>query len=172
MRNKIVVILSFLIVVMACKKTQNESTENQTVQDNSQILTEKEISNLKYTDYILDAKAEEAVKDWAEYMQVNDVVLKMKKGDLSFFINNDVAIEMLILDQKLNIPKALNSESIISRVVILETRLLKLKSLANLSTTNKMELLESTKAFLVAFSNLNFQMNKKVEFDSQSIERP
>ncbi len=172
MRNRIFIVLSFLTLIMGCKKAQEEYTEYQTRENESQLLTEKEVSKFKYVDYILDSATHELAKDWTEYMQFNDAVLKIKKGDWTFFKDNEEVIELLIYEHKLNIPETLKSESVISRLVILETRLLKLKSLTNLSTINKKELIENTKAFLVAFSNLNFQLNKKVEFTKRTIERP
>ena len=54
----------------------------------------------------------------------------------------------------------------------METKFLKLESLVNLSTTSKTELIANIQDFLIAFSNLNLQMNKKIENDNIIIERP
>ncbi|MDA9775017.1 hypothetical protein N9B67_01725, partial [Algibacter sp.] len=85
---------------------------------------------------------------------------------------NEKAIKLLLKDLKQNVPEALNSSSIVARILVLETKLLILESLANLSTTAKEELLETIKEFFVSFYTLSFQMNKKVEFDNRSIEKP
>ena len=172
MRVKIGVILSFLVLISACKKAQEAPLENQMEQDKSQEITELEISKLNYVEYILDSKTKETVQDWSEYQQLADVISNIKKADLVFFNDNEKAIKLLLKELKQNIPKTLNSESILSRLLVLETKLLKLESLSNLSTTSKEELLINIKEFFIAFSNLNFQMNKKIEFDSQSIEKP
>lgn len=172
MRIKSLIILSFLVLFSACKKTQEVTTETQTEQDKSKEITEQDITKLRYVEYILDSKTEDIVKDWAEYLQLEGVFNNLKKGDLVFFIDNTKAIQLLLRDLKQNIPRPLNSESILSRILVLETKTYKLESLANLSTTSKKELLENIKEFFVSFSNLNFQMNKKTEFDSRDIEKP
>ena len=103
---------------------------------------------------------------------MDEVISNVKKGDLTFFNDNEKAIELLIKELKQNVPKSLNSSSIHARILVLETKVLKLESLANLSTTTKEELLETIKEFFVSFYTLCFQMNKKVEFDNRSIEKP
>ncbi|MGB5417681.1 hypothetical protein [Algibacter sp.] len=170
---KPLIVLSFILLFTSCKKTQEDTTtENEVEQNKTQEITEQDVSRLKYVEYILDPKTEETIKDWAEYEQLNAIIDNVKKGDLSYFNDNEKVIQLLIKELKQNIPAALNSESILSRLLVLETKLLKLESLSNLTTTSKEELLENIKEFLVAFSNLSFQMNKKIEFDNRSIEKP
>lgn len=172
MRIKTLIVLSFLILIFACKKTQEAIPEDQIEQNKNSEITEQDISKLKYIEYILDSKTENVVQDWAEYLQLENVILDIKKGDISFFKDNKKVIQLLLVELKQNIPNALNSESVLSRILVLETKLLKLESLSNLTTTSKEELLENIKEFLISFSNLTFQMNKKVEFDNRSIEKP
>ncbi|GAA4800785.1 hypothetical protein [Litoribaculum gwangyangense] len=170
---KILSAVGLLMLLVSCKKNQETSTS----MDNSEYLqnqniTEQDIAKLKYTDYILDSKTEEVIKDWQEYYQLQDVINNVKKADLSFFNNNEENIKSIPEKLKESIPEELNSESILARLLVLETKLFKLESLSNLSTTSKEELLNTIKEFLVAFSHVNFQMNKKVEFDSRTIEKP
>lgn len=172
MHIKTLVVFSFLILFSACKKTQEIAQEEQTEQNKSQEITEQDISKLKYIEYILDSKTADIVADWPEYLQLEELIVNIKKGDLSYFNDNKKVIKLLIKELKQNIPKALNSDSILSRILVLETKLLQLESLSNLTTTSKEELLKSIKEFLVSFSNLSFQMNKKIEFDNRSIEKP
>ena len=172
MRIKTLVILSFLVLFSACKKSQEGSTEGQIEQNKSQEITEQDIAKLKYIEYALDSKTEDIIQDWVEYTQIEEVVGNIKKGDLTFFNDNKEAIKLLLKDLKLNVPEPLNSSSIVARVLVLETKILKLESLSNLSSTTKEELLETIKEFFVSFYTLSFQMNKKIEFDNRSIERP
>ncbi len=169
---KTLVILSFLVLFSACKKTQDGPTEDQIEQNKSQEITEQDIAKLKYIEYALDSKTEDIIQDWAEYIQIEEVVNNIKKGDLIFFNDNDKAILLLLKELKQNVPESLNSSSIAARILVLETKVLKLESLANLPTTTKEELLETIKEFFVSFYTLSFQMNKKVEFDNRSIEKP
>jgi hypothetical protein len=165
-------VLSFLFLFFSCKKKQEVPVEDVVKQENIQLVTEQDISNLKYIEYALDPKTEEAVQDWAEYEQIEEVIANVKKGDLSFFNDNEKAIQLLLKELRQNIPKPLGSSSIIARILVFETKILKLESLANLSTTTKEELLHTVKELFVSFYTLSFQMNKKVEFDNRTIERP
>lgn len=172
MNLKVLAVFSLIILLVSCKKTQDTEATNSTEKELSQDLTEQEISKLKYTEYILDPKTEDIIKDWKEYYQFQDIITSVKKGDLSFFYNNDEEVKLLVKNLKANIPAQINSASISARLLVLETKLLKLESLSNLSTTSKEKLLNTIKEFFVAYSNINFQMNKKVEFDNRNIEKP
>jgi hypothetical protein len=50
--------------------------------------------------------------------------------------------------------------------------MLKLEGVVNLSNPDKKEVLLIVRDFLAAFSNLNLQINKKFERESQNIEKP
>ncbi|WP_298341222.1 hypothetical protein [uncultured Algibacter sp.] len=165
-------ILSFLFLFFSCKKEQEENTEAKEGQEKNQVFTEQDVAKLKYIEYALDPKTEETVTDWAEFMQIQDLIATIKKGDISYFKENEEAILLLIKELKVNVPESLNSASITARLLVLETKILKLESLANLLTTTKAELLEHIREFFVAHYTLVFQMNKKVEFDDRNIERP
>ena len=172
MSIKILSLLCVLTVFVSCKKTQENDTANTIDKQQIQAITEQDLAKLKYVDYVLDFKTEEAIKDWQEYFQLQDVIDEVKKADLSFFNDNEENIKILISKLKENIPDQLNSEGVLARFLVLETKLLKLESLSNLSTTTKEELISIIKEFFVSFSNVNFQMNKKLEFDNQLIEKP
>ncbi|MFV9551624.1 hypothetical protein [Algibacter sp. PT7-4] len=172
MHFKYLIFFSVLLAFTSCKQSQDETKESLTQQNKTQDITEQDIATLKYVEYILDSKTNNIVKDWPEYTQLEEVITNVKKGDLSYFIDNEKVTKLLVKELKQNIPRELNSESILSRILVLETKLFQLESLSNLTTTTKEELLENIKAFLVSFSNLSFQMNKKIEFDNRSIEKP
>lgn len=170
MNVKILSILSVFILIFSCKKTQ----ENTLIDENntSQEITESDISKIDYIDFALDERTEQVIEGWQEYEQLQDIIINVKKGDLSFFKSNEEAIKTLIKDLKTNIPIAINTPATLSRIQVLETKILKLESLYNLTTTSKEELNKTIKAFFVSASNLNFQINKKLEKDSQPIVKP
>ncbi|NNC48991.1 MAG: hypothetical protein HKO01_00465 [Flaviramulus sp.] len=172
MRSIISSALIIIILLVSCKNNEESNVpnviENQQVQD----INVEDISNLKYVDYVLDFKTEEAIKDWQEYYELQSVINEVIKSDLSFFNDNEENINILISKLKENIPAEVKSDGILARLLVLETKLLKLQSLSNLSTTTKEELLTIIKEFFVSFSNVNFQMNKKIEFDNRAIEKP
>lgn len=172
MNIKLLSFLSFFIIISSCKKTEENIPADDIAKNNNQELTESDISKLNYIDFVLDENTEQAIESWQEYYQLQDVIHNVKKGDLSFFSSNTETIETLFKDLKKNIPEPVNTPATLARIQVLETKIYKLKSLYNLNTTTKSELNNCIKEFLVSVSNLNFQMNKKLEKDNQNIIKP
>lgn len=164
-------ILSLLLT--SCRHTSKATDSKQTYQDPvNKSVTEKDISNIKFTDYTLDTQTEKVIDKWLKYKELETLVDNIKKGDLSYFNDNNKAIQKFIIEFKQSIPDTVNTEPVMARITALETKLYKLESLSNLETTSKQELVKTIKEFLESVSNLNFQMNKKLEKDSQHIEKP
>lgn len=171
MNIKFLSILILFILFFSCKKNQdNDDITNNGVEN----IKEKDLSKLDYIEFALDSRTEKVIEedDWLEYYQLQEVITNVKKGDLTFFNDNDDAIKTLLKDLKEKIPGKINYPPTIARITALETKLYKLESLSNLSTTSKQELSLIIKEFLESFSNLNLQMNKKIEKDSRKIEKP
>lgn len=167
-------ILALTILLFSCKETEEKNATDAAEIPITKKISESDISNIDYTEYILDAKTETAIEDWLKYQEFNVVVENVKQGDLSYFHDNDRAniIRNFFIALKKAIPDTINTPAILSRILVLETKTWKLESLSNLSTTTEGELNQTIKEFLVSFSNLNLQMNKKLEKDSQQIEKP
>ena len=162
--------LCLFLIIISCKNTQdNNAKEAVTI---NQEITEKDISKIDYTEFLLDEKTEKYTIEWAEYNQLQIIIDNLKNADLSFFKDNKEAVNTTLTELKKNIPEPLNTSAIIARINAFETKFLKLQSISNLTTSSKQDLLKNIKELLVAFSNLNLQMNKKVEFDHQVIPKP
>ena len=173
MKTSFLIGLFSSILLISCHNASKDSNSEQPYQEPvSKSLSEKDISKLKYTEYTLDVKTENAIKDWLKYKDLQDIVQNVKKGDLSYFNDNKKGIQTFLEELLKTIPDTLNTPSVAARITAFETKLYKLESLSNLQTTSKQELGETIKEFLQAYSNLNFQMNKKLEKDSQHIEKP
>ena len=172
MNIKISGVLLLLFICLSCKHKQEEHLAENVEQNESQVITEKDISRLKYTDFILDTRTEKAIVDWKEYYTLFDVLTNVKKGDLSYFNAEENPHKDLFKNMAENIPAEVDSDAIKARILALETKFYKLETFANISTSTKKELLGTIKEFLVAFSNLNLQMNKKIEGDNIIIEKP
>lgn len=170
MKFKFLAALCLFVTLSSCKETQEEAQdaarENQT-----QDITEKDISEINYIEFTLDVKTEKAVENWEEYYTLQNAINNIKKADLSFFANAE-DIKTTLKSLKENIPDAVNAPSIIVRINAFETKLHKLESLYNLPTITKPEFISSIKEFFVSFSTLNFQLNKKIENDSRVIVKP
>lgn len=162
-----------LLMCLSCKKTKQTNTDTTDIDTKSQVITEKDISKLNYFDFSIDDRALPITESWEEFNQLQSIIENVKKGDLSYFkIDAKKNLKTLLSGIKTTIPDTINTPSILARLKVVETTLYKTESLSNLSTTKKQELLDTLKELLVSFSNLCFQMNKKLENDSQPIERP
>ena len=75
-------------------------------------------------------------------------------------------------DLKTTIPEAANTPAILARLKIVETSGYKLEDQLMLTQPKPKEVLAAIKEFLVSFSNLNLQINKKFEKESQNIQKP
>ncbi len=169
---KLLFTLSLFVIFFSCKQVNNKVASDLAEKTISKKITESDISKLKYTDFVLDTKTEKTIENWQEYDQLEEVITTIKKGDLSFFNQNKTVIKELLTGLKGKIPVEVNTPSVLARLTVLETKLYKLESVSNLSTTTKAELSETIKEFLVSFSNLNLQMNKKLEIDANTVLKP
>lgn len=168
--------LTFLVIhclTLSCKKTLTEpETVVETVQTPEYKLTVKDIESIKYTDYALSNEAESAVRDWVKFHELTTQIEALKKADLSFFKDDKTILQSYLTDLKNEIPEKLNENSIIVRLVALETSIYKLEGIAIVPEAGKEELLQSIRDVLVSHVNLIFQINKKLEKDGQNIIRP
>jgi hypothetical protein len=169
---KALLYITLLFCVFSCKetgKTQELETEKEAV---FLKITKSDIANLKYAQFLLDAKTRNSQEFWQKYGELNTVVLKVNQADLSFFKENNEVLIAFIKDLKETIPEEINTPLINARLIALETQMLKLEGVINLSNPEKKEVLLVVKDFLTAFSNLNLQINKKFEKESQNIVKP
>ena len=164
------IIVCFLIV--CCKNPTNNDSIPSKPNSSSLLVTEQDISKLKFLEYGLDAKTETVLETWEQYKELNRIVSNVKGGNLLYFRDNKEVTSAFLKDLKEKIPDTMNTPSVAARLVALETKFLKLESLYNLSSSSKNEMLGIIKEFLESFSNLNLQMNKKLEKESQLIETP
>ena len=131
-----------------------------------------DISKLVYTDFILDTKAQKDIESWNKFFELETIMADLKSGDVSYFQGYTKTLLAFMNDLRDNIPDAINSPSIQARFLTLETKMLKLQSILSLKNIPKSEELQIIKETLIAYSNLNLQINKKYEKDSQQIEKP
>ncbi|MCA0131400.1 hypothetical protein [Winogradskyella alexanderae] len=168
MKQGILILNVFLLILCACdgpnETSANENLEQQEVQESLKI-TEKSIEEFQFTDYVLSSDGEKAVSNWEKYQELAIQISYLKKADLSFFNGESNLITEFIEEFKSNVPEDLETNPIVSRVVVLETAMYRLNANLTLDNIEDEEKLMSVKAVLVAFSNLNNQINKKLERD-------
>lgn len=163
-------ILMIAFVLSCQKKTETiQTTEKETP---SNEISAKDISDLKYTDYALDAEAKKILIDWQKFQELNIQLGYLKQGDLNFFRNQQEEVKTLFDSLKVKIPEPINVIPIVSRITVLETKSLKLHTNLTLANIEKATKLASIKEVLVAHANLILQINKKIEYDANVYERP
>ena len=171
-------IKSFVIIfcffsIINCKNKNNELiTIDNSITYQEINITAKDIEGIKYTDYALSNLSEKQIEDWLQFQELNTQIEILKKGDLSFFNDETELLSTFIIELKDQIPEDLNSPSIKSRLSVLETCFFKLEGVKDLKNIDKKTILSYIKDVLVSHSNLTLQINKKLEQESQNIEKP
>ncbi|HLV13869.1 MAG TPA: hypothetical protein VKY41_01720 [Xanthomarina sp.] len=168
---KILISFCLLICLLSCGNTE-ENTGNVEEDSNLPNLTKEQVQNLKFTEYLQDAKVKAYTQNWVQYNELENIMENLKQANVAYFKDNHEILESLTKDLKANIPEQLNAPSIMSRLIALETKLYKLESVVNLSNTTPDAIISHIKEVLVSFSDLNLQMNKKLERESQKIIKP
>ena len=105
------------------------------------------------------------VKHWSEYEQILAQMEFLNQGDVSFFISEAKEINGTLDTLKMKKPKCFSNNAIDSRLMALDVQVNILNQnfiLDNISDEIK---IQSIKEVIGAVSNLNYQMNKKFEFD-------
>ncbi|MCB4798497.1 hypothetical protein [Neotamlana laminarinivorans] len=172
MKFKFLVFLVCVFLINSCRKKIDKAILEEHQHTFTHVVSEQEVSKLRIVEYALDAKTENQIKDWEAYFELQNIINEVKRGDLGFLRTQENEVNLLLINLEKNIPEAVDTPSISARILVLKTTMLKLKSLVNLDTVAKPEILDAIKEFLMAFNNVNFQLNKKIEFDTREINRP
>ena len=156
----------FCLLSLSCgdDKSTEEAMEAETT-NQKRAITVDVIENFEYADYGLSNEGEKVIANWEKYQELAIQINYLKKADLSFFNGDVELLKKFIEEFKVGLPQNLKTNPIHSRMAIIETSLLKLNddlTLDNIPDDNKVE---SVKEVIVAFSNLNYQINKKLERD-------
>ncbi|MFC0603307.1 hypothetical protein [Winogradskyella pulchriflava] len=154
------------LVLISCdnNKANGEVVDNENTNKKT-LITAKAIENFNYSDYVLSTDGETAVADWEKYQEFAIQISYLKKADLSFFNGDKELLKKFIEELKAGLPKNLETNPIVSRVAIIETTTLRLNENLRLDNISDQDKLKSVKEVVVAFSNLNYQINKKLERD-------
>jgi hypothetical protein len=162
-----------LFVNLSCDKSNEKNQDlTQTVSSRKYKISEKDIEQLKYTEFALSDLSDSSTKDWLKFQEFLTQIELLKKGSLSFIKDDKTILKSFVTDMKKEIPEVINSPSILVRLSVLETTLFKLEGVSNIYDIEKDILLNAIKEVLVAHSNLILQINKKFEKDSQNIKKP
>jgi len=156
---------------LSCKKDVTELPNKLESAKDSIVLSKVDIQKIDFTEFVLDQQSENQL-NWLKYYEMESKFNELKNGDLSHFKTDKKIVETLISEFTSTLPENLNEEAIKARVLIVKTMYLKLNNIINMSTSTEDEIKEAIKEFLKSFSNLNYQINKKFERDSQHVTKP
>ena len=135
-------------------------------------ISAKIIEGFRYSDYILSTDAEQAVSNWTNFTELSKQIGYLKTADFTFYKDDIETLKVFINELYTTLPEALNTNPIKARLKVVETKLLQLNNNLTLDNISKDEKRVSIKALLVAMSNLNNRINKKLEFDVTDVGRP
>ena len=134
-------------------------------------ITSKDIKSLRFDDYTLSGDSEKALENWVKYHELIEQIEYLKKADFTFLISEKKILKTFINDFKVEMPETIKTAPILSRVTVLETKLLKLSSTLKLDNMEKITQLGCIEEFLIAMSNLNLQINKKFELEANLVDK-
>lgn len=164
-----VFIACFLI---GCAKNKDQQPEVDVVKQDISKIEKTDLNNLDYIEYILDETVKTNISGWLKYDELLEKINELKNADLGYFKSDKEVVETLVEELATTIPENINTDAINARVLVVQNMYYKLNSTVNLSTSNKSELKKSIVDLFEAFSNLNFQINKKFERDSRNLIKP
>ncbi len=135
-------------------------------------LTKEMIANINFTDILLDDKAKLYAQNWTSYNSIAQAINEIKELKCDFFKSDNIEFDTTFKELNTSIPEVFNSESVKARLLVLKTRLYRLKDELSFSPTLNTSQTVFIKEIFVAFSNLNLQINKKLEKEAQQIIKP
>ena len=162
-----VILFLCCIIVMSCgdaKNSRSDVAATEKAEQNARI-TAKTIENIDYKDYALSPESEKAIVTWEKYHELAMQISYLKKADFSFFNGDKEILKKFIDEFKAQMPDELRTNPTMSRNAIIETALLKLNENLTLDNIDRSDKILGIKDVFVAFSNLNYQINKKLERD-------
>jgi len=175
LKNLVYASLVLLVVFFfsGCKKAATEKAElavEEAVPDVK--ITQEDIAKLDYPKVVLNKSVQNLVMDWNGYQQVASSVSFLESADLTYFKSDIEEIKTTLKDLRSGIPTALKSNSVMSRLTVVETTFLKLQNNLTLGNISKESQLKSVEEVLTAWGFLSYIMNKKIEFIENDVTRP
>lgn len=162
----------FICVFCCCKKNKIEQPEKTGSDQDSMVVSKVELQKLNFTEFVLDSDSDKNLLDWWKYRELENIINEIKNGDLSHFRSGKTVVETLINEFTNTVPSTIDEEAIQARILVVKTMYFRLNNIINMPTSTKEEIKKSITDLLESFSNLTYQINKKLERDSQNISKP
>lgn len=162
----------FLTINFGCNNETSQKFEDKAETSNDlNTITQNDIESFRFDDYALSNDSKIALENWQKYQELSEQIDYIHKADFSFFMGEKKVLKAFINDFKTEMPESIKTAPIESRIVVLETKLLKFNSILKLDNVDKATRLSTVKELLIAMSNLNLQINKKFELEANIVDK-
>jgi len=104
-----------------------------------------------------------------KFTRTSKYINGLKSENYTAFMETDNYLKEFITELKKTLPKKLNSPSITSRIVVLETNILELESVLSKTQLETKKKVIITNKSIESYYNLIYQINKTIEKELQKI---
>lgn len=167
-----VFILIALSLTTCADKANLDNLASDVEQKSEQQISSKNIDNLDFTDYALSDESLRKIASWNQYNELNGYIEALKKANFDFFREEKSILKTLLDDSVANLPEQIKTKAVTARIIAFQTSCYKLHGELEGNGQSKEATLNAIKEVLIAFANLNFQINKKFEKEGQNIQKP
>ena len=163
--------LPVLILVFCCDNTKQQSNITNDFKASTQLITIEDINALGVVEQPLDLIVKDSIfSSWKAYHQILTQTDFIKKADLAFFESDLKSISKLMKPFNDSIPECFKTNGIVSRTKVVTSFIYKMHSTLKLKSVSKKERLDVVKSYMESVTHLNYQLNKKFEYDSYNVD--
>ena len=157
--------LLLIILLQGCNNSINitdRSSENKTLKNSINI-------SAKINPQSLSFEAQNITQKWSSLPELQSIINGLKSENYTAFMETDNYLKEFITELKKTLPKKLNTPSITSRIVVLETNILELESVLSKTQFETKKKVIITNKSIESYYNLIYQINKTIEKELQKI---
>lgn len=157
--------LLLIILLQGCNNSINitdRSSENKTLKNSINI-------SAKINPQSLSFEAQNITQKWSSLPELQSIINGLKSENYTAFMETDNYLKEFITELKKTLPKKLNTTSISSRIVVLETNILELESVLSKTQFETKKKVIITNKSIESYYNLIYQINKTIEKELQKI---
>ncbi|MDC1108526.1 hypothetical protein OAS56_00685 [Flavobacteriaceae bacterium] len=157
--------LLLIILLQGCNNSINitdRSSENNTLKNSINISTKINPQSLSF-------EAQNITQKWSSLPELQSIINGLKSENYTAFMETDNYLKEFITELKKTLPKKLNTTSISSRIVVLETNILELESVLSKTQFETKKKVIITNKSIESYYNLIYQINKTIEKELQKI---
>ncbi len=157
--------LLLIILLQGCNNSINitdRSSENNTLKNSINI-------SAKINPQSLSFEAQNITQKWSSLPELQSIINGLKSENYTAFMETDNYLKEFITELKKTLPKKLNTPSITSRIVVLETNILELESVLSKTQFETKKKVIITNKSIESYYNLIYQINKTIEKELQKI---